>query len=479
MTKRTRAHKPAVTRSLIVLLVLASLALANLAACGSSEGEFTDEPTTGLYGKADGIFEDQSFKLTAAFDGSQAFNMWVDSMLFARQLEKDTGKRLRFTYFINTCYFDGLTQGSDIGKARSWEEEVARTALAQQAINEGHEIGDHAVRHKDGGSWSVAQWRKELKEFHAVTDARLFEPVRLIGQDREFAFPDWAPLEDAEEGAFGAACKINDDCDSGLCLALSPAVSICTKKCNKNNPCPTGAACGGAEWNTSKDVCVVLPRFPVEVEGEVLFDATGRAKTDNAMLKPYKIVGFRAPLLAHNAALFEVLTEMGYEYDTSQVLSVGPPMRTKYQGRLFDKIYQFALMKNPGSATIPMDYNYYVNDVSGDRMLKDYKQSILDAYKVRKRQPWNIGHHFSPWKAGAYWKAMRDALTFAAKGCPDDEGELRCPDTTFPTFRELATDLNRLAAENADFPGEDPFLQESAPEPEAVEAPPMDCSECE
>lgn len=426
-----------------------------------------DEPPLveegGAQGKADSIFRNGPLYLNGAFDGSQRFSMWADTMEFARSIKRQFGKTLSWTYFINTCYFDRTVSGSAIGTARSRGEEIVRWAMAQQAINEGHEIADHAVRHKDGSHWTVAQWRSELKEFHRQVERNLFEPVRLSAS--RFVFPAWSALPGAAPGKLGAACLADADCDSGQCLAVSLDRSFCTKPCNSRKLCPSGMACGAPTWQDDTDVCVPLPELPVVYQGATLFDADGVANLDHPALKPYKIVGFRAPELGHNAALFDVLTELEYTYDTSQIRSMGPPQRTKYDGRTWAKLYQFPLMKGPGSLTVPMDYNYYVNQGSGDRMLSDYKKTIVDNYVNRDKQPWNIGHHFSLWNQGAYWTAMKGAFTFAAQGCPGSGGVKQCPNVEFPTFRRLAAILDGI---NGHADGIDIFLAPDAPVDDSV-----------
>jgi peptidoglycan/xylan/chitin deacetylase (PgdA/CDA1 family) len=375
--------------------------------------------------------------------------MWVDTMDFTRRVERETGKRIRWTYFINTCYYDPSVEGSWIGKAHSREEVIARTALTQQAINEGHEIGNHTVRHQDGSEWTEEQWRKEIQEFHDFTDNNLFKPLydSLTGEQ---IFPKWPDGTDVADGAVGSICETDSECNSGICLPITADTSYCSQRCNSNNPCPDGSACGAPDWNTSRDVCVPLPEFPVEYQGEELFDADGYANLDHPALETYPIKGFRAPQLGHNSALFKVLTDFDYDYDTSKVLHTGPPQRVRHSGDTFDSLYEFALMRNSGSATIPMDYNYKYGDYSGDRMLQDYRQSVLDAYEVRGRQPWNIGHHFALWKRGAYWQAMQDVFEWSAKGCPDDDGRELCPETEFPTFGELAAIIDAINEDKSD-----------------------------
>ncbi len=438
--------------------------LASTVACSEDGDTEADTSSSSAGGKADEVFEDGPLFLTGAFDGSQRFGMWIDTLQFTRDFEAEFGKPLHWTYFINTCYYDGSVEGSWIGKALSRDEEIVRWGLTQQAINEGHEIGNHAVLHQDGSAWSEDRWRREFQDFHDQTDANLFTPLQ-DGIDGEFVFPRWEAVEGAAAGAPGSLCESSDDCDSNICIPVSPERSFCSAKCNKNRPCGEGMACGAPAWHSSTDVCVPKPAFPVEYRGEVLFDEDGNANPDSQWLSTYRVVGFRAPQLAHNTALYEVMTEFGYAYDTSKILPPGPPQRTHHGGKTFEQITQFALMKYSGSRTIPMDYNYKVNDVTGERMLRDYKNSIAAAY-ANGRQPWNIGHHFALWKGGAYWRAMKDAFRYAAQGCPDEVGVELCPDVEFPAFRDL---IGVVEAKN-DEVGEDVFIvDEDRSEPNDVD----------
>lgn len=402
-----------------------------------------EQPRESIGGKADSAFSDGPLYLTGGFDGSKSFKMWYHTLKFARDFEGQYDVHLGWTYFINTCYYDDTVDNSWIGTAKGRDEILARWGITQQTINEGHEIANHSVRHQDGSSWSYEQWEKETQEFHRLVERNLFEPI--YDEEGVAVFPKYVAAEVSEtvaEGAMNTKCVTDDDCSSGPCLAITATHSVCSAKCNKNRPCANGMACGAPDWNRSTDLCLPIPSFPVEHNGEILFDEEGNANLEHPELQNYQVIGFRAPQLAHNANLFKVLTEFGYRYDTSKILRPGPPEKTVHRGELFDQIYQFALMKNPGSRTIPMDYNYKVNDGSGERMLKDYKQSIIDAYNDRERQPWNIGHHFALWRRGAYWEAMKDAFVFAAEGCLNDAGEKQCESVLFPTFLELADVLD-------------------------------------
>jgi peptidoglycan/xylan/chitin deacetylase (PgdA/CDA1 family) len=378
---------------------------------------------------------------TGAFDGSQRFGMWAETLSFARSMKSLHGKKVSFTYFINTCYYDPSIVGSTIGQARSAEEVLVRRALTQQAINEGHEIASHTARHRDGSSFSEAEWREELAAFHAVAEASLFQPVR--DEDGEPAFPRFRPVPGAARGATGASCSSGVDCASGRCIELAPGARVCSEACNQSDPCPRGTACGTPDFTSDTDLCVPVPEYPIELEGAVLFDAEGRPNRDHPALVPYRVVGFRAPYLGYNDALFSVLFELGYTYDASLAFDPGPPLKISLRGD--DRsMFELGLMQHPGTRALPMDYNYFAAGADGERMEADYYKSLVLAFGPGRRSPWNVGHHFALWSGGAYFRALESAFVFAARGCPSERGALQCPSVEFPSFRDLA---ELLAAE--------------------------------
>ncbi|MBT8492532.1 MAG: polysaccharide deacetylase family protein [Deltaproteobacteria bacterium] len=424
-------------------LLGASAALVLSIGCASEPAErYLDQAKAPA--SADSVFENGPMFLTGAFDGSKAFRMWQATTDFTRQFEREYGVPLKFTYFINSAYYDHTVTGSWIGTSLSAEESMVRFAITQQAANEGHEIGNHTVRHRDGTDWTVEQWRAEFRQFHDLVEANLFKPV--LGDDGKPVFPRWESMPEAAPGEVGHSCSSNSDCDSGRCMAVAAEQSFCTTGCNKNLPCANGTVCGASNWNEGQDVCYPAPQFPVLHNGEVLFDEDGNPNLSSSQLEPYPIIGFRAPQLGHDTALFTVLDEFGYRYDTTKILRPGPPGRVRHRGQTFAGIYEFALMKHQGSRTIPMDYNYKVNDADGVRMTDDYKRSVRSAYAMG-RQPWNIGHHFSLWRGGAYWRAMKDTFRYAAEGCPEN-GVETCENVAFPTFVELTDTLDGINAAN-------------------------------
>lgn len=380
------------------------------------------------------------FYLTGSFDGGfSPYRTWVASMAFAREFERDFGRSLHLTYFITTSHYDPSVTGSAVGRAQSRDEVIVRWALTQQALNEGHEIANHSVRHLDGGMWTEAQWRTELGEFEGLVRKNLFVPVR--DEKGEPVFPRWRAAPGAAPKTVGAACADDSGCETGLsCARVTGKQGFCTRECNQDKKCPTGTVCGYPQWTGPEyDVCLPRPELPLSYMGQELFSADGTPNLAHPALKPYTVVGFRAPQLARNDAMFKVLGEMKYVYDTSLVLGPQAP-------GMFGGLQQFALMKYPSAKTIPMDYNYLVLkdmngmplDPDGKVMEADYRASLVEAYATKGRIAWNVGHHLRLYSDGAYFETFKKFFRFAGQGCPDELGRKRCEHVAFPSFRELA-----------------------------------------
>ncbi len=148
-------------------------------------------------------------------------------------------------------------------------------------------------------------------------------------------------------------------------------------------------------------------------------------------LSPKQMVGFRAPDLGRNQAMYDVLKKHGYTYDTS-----GVGKSDAWPARLSSGIWEFPLAQiNYASSTkkiLSMDYNFYFKQsnakdiaVKGtplwDSFYSDTYNSYINYFNGNyqgDRAPVYIGSHFSEWNDGVYWEAMRD---FAAQVCGQPE----------------------------------------------------------
>jgi peptidoglycan/xylan/chitin deacetylase (PgdA/CDA1 family) len=149
-------------------------------------------------------------------------------------------------------------------------------------------------------------------------------------------------------------------------------------------------------------------------------------------LQPKEVIGFRAPLLSYNDALFKELPEMNFKYDSSTLVASPSawPIKNE-QGTWLIPLDQIPLAGTKGQ-TIAMDYNFYMSqsrarDIARrgtptwQRFYKQMYDSYLNDFQRHyegTRSPVIIGHHFSTWNDGVYWQAMQD---FAEEVCGKPE----------------------------------------------------------
>ena len=163
-------------------------------------------------------------------------------------------------------------------------------------------------------------------------------------------------------------------------------------------------------------------------------------------LEPRQIVGFRAPQLGTSTGLWSTLGATGFRYDTSRTANPDYwPQKLPASGWNFP----LAEIRIPGTAvrTLSMDYNFYYAQ-SGGKPYKPkaalFEQQMYEAYiqyfnanYTGNRAPVHIGHHFTKWNDGAYWRAFQ---RFARAVC--GKPEVRCI-----TNRELADVLDQQKPE--------------------------------
>lgn len=157
------------------------------------------------------------------------------------------------------------------------------------------------------------------------------------------------------------------------------------------------------------------------------------------------IRGFRAPGLVQNRGLQLALDHLGYEYDASQVSSVGVwPKRVGNHWEL-----SLASIPFRGHSIISMDYNFYMKDTLARNILKkdspqwkaDYNE-VLNAYLkyfdksyTTDRAPVFIGNHFSFWNDSLYFDVLKE---FAREVCV--KPYVRCAN-----YQEVVAYLNQIS----------------------------------
>ena len=136
----------------------------------------------------------------------------------------------------------------------------------------------------------------------------------------------------------------------------------------------------------------------------------------------HALVGFRAPYLSTNKALYEALPQAGFQYDASGV-SNGPVVPPTVNGTT-----RFALPLIPegprAKPVVAMDYNLYVRHSGGTEkpaMAGEFTERAYQAFQAAfetqydgKRLPLELGFHFTLMNDGAYWNALE---RFAGEVC--------------------------------------------------------------
>lgn len=184
----------------------------------------------------------------------------------------------------------------------------------------------------------------------------------------------------------------------------------------------------------------------------LIFNLTGNNGVSNQdasrytiNLSPSDLIGFRAPDLGRNNALYQVLAENKYAYDTS---GVGQP--NDWPKKMDNGLWEFPLAQiNYGSSTakiLSMDYNFYFKQSKAkdivkrgepkwEQFLNETYGSYLNYFSANykgNRAPVFIGSHFSEWNDGVYWESLKK---FARDVC--GQPEVRCV-----SFKELMDFLN-------------------------------------
>lgn len=164
------------------------------------------------------------------------------------------------------------------------------------------------------------------------------------------------------------------------------------------------------------------------------------------------VKGFRAPLLAGSTPITsETMKNFGYAYDASQVLRGKWPY--KHTPELWNLGLSRIALAGTTRETVAMDYNVLYGQCNGifnpnnNGECKDINDKLLDYYEKQtylsyaqallknyygNRMPLSIGHHFSLWNKGVYWKALQ---RFAKDVC-------RLPEVQCVSHMELVNWMN-------------------------------------
>lgn len=281
-----------------------------------------------------------------AFDGSRENAFWAESRSFAKNLESQLNKPVKFTYFISGVYWltdsnKDLYQGprrkagrSDIGFGDEKKDVLERINHLNDAFEEGHEVASHANGHFDGSDlankkkssyapWTQEDWTHEFKQFNDL----LF-------------------------GVFQ------------------------NNKIRNTTPYSTGYAF------SQKDITGF--RAPVLGVTEGLWPTLVN-------------FGFKYDTSKVNFPWYwPTKDKYGlWQFPLAEIAVVGTGKKT------LSMDYNFYVVHSKG---VRDEAN---KDLYKKQMYDSYMKYFNDNY-YGKRAPIHIGHHFSRWNGGAYWEAMQD-----------------------------------------------------------------------
>jgi hypothetical protein len=189
--------------------------------------------------------------------------------------------------------------------------------------------------------------------------------------------------------------------------------------------------------------------------------------------------GFRAPQLSINDNMYKTLAANKYTYDSSKTSAPGYwPEKNAYG--TWNMPLGYIPIVGTNKSCIAMDYNFYMYDskakpdpANADKYQKQMYLSYLNYFTKNyngNRAPVIIGHHFSTWNGGAYWKAL---TAFTKKICA--QPEVIC--ATFDQYEKYVEGLTPEQIQNykqAKFDTSDrPVLPAEITHPQGVPAIPL------
>lgn len=176
---------------------------------------------------------------------------------------------------------------------------------------------------------------------------------------------------------------------------------------------------GGSSWSVQD--------WKQEIDEAKKFVKTWRTVTGFADLPPLpfdydkELVGGRTPCLEGYANLRRAATELGWRYDSSHSRQHVWP--TRLPGGLWDLSMTMAPFPGRSFQTIPMDYNYMVNQIGPNpgggnpadrpRFQAQHRDSLVQGVQRSHRSnraPFIIGNHFEQWNGGIHMNAVEQAM---------------------------------------------------------------------
>lgn len=339
-----------------------------------------------------------------AFDGSYNNEVWEHSRAFSLKQKEELGeqKAAHFTYFINPVYLMTRANGakyyrapgkkmgqSNIGWGDNDIDIETRIEHMNDAVHEGHEIGNHTVGHFDGSKWSEVDWTFEFSQFYQMLD-NLFNwttvrksqkyPQGITFKDQIVGFR--APLLGVSNGLWPTLAKFGYKYD--------------TSKVNYENYWPK--------------------KFSVNVEG-----ASGKEVKE---IWNFPLAEIQEPGSSLN------WISMDYNFcvrDSARVLAKDPNVMSL---TMIDGIRK-KIVKNTATDCLKVISEKQKQAVKAN-MLRLY-HSYFNKNYYGNRAPIHIGHHFSNWMSGAYYEAF---FEFAQEVC-------RKPEVKCGTYTELVDFLNK------------------------------------
>ena len=255
-----------------------------------------------------------------AFDNCTQIERWRELSEFAADMKRD-GTSVHFTFFVSgvnlladvsRSVYEGPRQRR--GYSPIWfggtAENVGQRVAFMNALNrDGHEIASHAVGHFNGGSWSAAEWSRELQAFGDIVD-------RVADHN---GLPDSVRLGFASQRVVGFRAPY---------LATSPGLFAALKA-------------GGFRYDASR----VSPAnaWPEQIDGLWRFN-----------LAPLKIAGSGRGTLS-----------MDYNFFVSQSRAVPDPSRQELYGEQMLATYLDYFKTNYAGGRAPLHFGHHFADYQG------------------------------------------------------------------------------------------------------------------